>query len=123
MYIEILPNLNVTIQSKQGGKALYEKIIVPFGTNHYQVFNMLDLSCRDIYHKTFSNPSEYLNSKRRIRKWEKMEYGDDDNMKTKYKDFFKFVAKNHHILKVMYTVSNYANEAFIYEEEGVPDEE
>lgn len=119
MYIEILPNLNVTIQSKKGHKPLYEKIIVPFGTNTDQVYNMLDISCRDIYKHTFDKTSDYLNENRRVLNWKDIKYEGEENMKVKYKEFFDSIAKNHNILKIMYTISNYAKESLIFEEEGL----
>jgi hypothetical protein len=118
LYIEILLNLNVTIQSKKNDTPLYEKIIVPFGTNADQVYNMIDISCIDIYEYSFGNTEKFRNSKGRIKNWSKVEYKDQDNMKKKYHEFFNFVSINHNILKVMYTMSNYATDAFVNDQYG-----
>ncbi len=67
--VELLPGLAVTVQGRQySGKADFDKIVVPFGAHPDQVFNLLDIAARDVYHKFFESPSpSYLGSARRLR--------------------------------------------------------
>ncbi|ERP30702.1 hypothetical protein [Chitinivibrio alkaliphilus] len=66
LYVQILPNLSLTIQGKTKSKSYYEKILVPFGAYPDQVYHLLYMAARDIYYKHFDNPSIYLNSNRKL---------------------------------------------------------
>ena len=65
--IDVLPGLTVAVQGQTGGRAEFEKLLVPFGAHPDQVFNLLDLAARDIYHHYFEKPELYLGSARRLR--------------------------------------------------------
>jgi hypothetical protein len=99
LYIELLPNLSITVQSRKKGKPIFDKIIVPYGSNPDQIFNLLDIAARDIYGFVFSeNLHRYLANKNRLTSRlipEKLET----------KSLFEYVAKNQNSLKVLFAFS------------------
>ncbi len=99
LYIEILPNLSLTVQSRKKGKPLFDKIIVPYGANPDQIFNLLDIAARDIYTYIFSeNLHRYLANKNRLTSTQIPE-------KKVAKPVFEFVSKNQQSLKVLFSFS------------------
>lgn len=65
--IDMLPSFSITLQGKQRDKQQFEKILLPFGAHPDQVFNLLDLAARDIYHLFFEDSARlYLGDKRRL---------------------------------------------------------
>jgi hypothetical protein len=99
LYVELLPNLSITVQSRKKGKALFEKIIVPYGSNTDQVYNLLDITARDVYHYNFNgNKDLYLADKRRFR-------ASRSDQKKENEDIFDFVSKNQNELKILFTMS------------------
>ncbi len=65
LYIDLLPSMSITVQGRQHGRGLFEKILVPFGCSAEQVFNLLDVAARDIYWLFFDDPMYYLKNVRR----------------------------------------------------------
>jgi hypothetical protein len=109
LYVDLLPNLSITVQSRKNGKALFEKIIVPYGSNTDQIYNLLDIAARDIYHYSFNgNKNLYLADKRRFTKTITKE-------KERQKDIFDFVFKNQYELQILFTMSNNIWEAQEFE--------
>jgi hypothetical protein len=109
IYVDLLPNLSITVQSRKNGKALFEKIIVPYGSNTDQIYNLLDIAARDIYHYIFNgNKNLYLADKRRFTKTITKE-------KERQKDIFDFVFKNQYELQILFTMSNNIWEAQEFE--------
>ena len=101
MYIELLPNLSVTVQSRRGGgKALFEKVIMPYGINTGQIYNLLDITARDIYHLYFQCGTDYLADKRRCTKTR-------SEKKKLWKPVFDFLHHHHNELKILFTLSQY----------------
>ncbi|MFW5700455.1 MAG: PD-(D/E)XK nuclease family protein, partial [Cyclobacteriaceae bacterium] len=99
LYIEILANLTVTIQSKKHGKAIFDKIILPLGANSDQIFNLFDIAARDIYHYSFGdNVDGYLGNKRRLT-------STITEMKKNYLLFFKFIFNYSEIIKILFALS------------------
>lgn len=66
LHIEILPNFFITVHGKRNKSQQYEKILIPFGAHPDQVFSLLDIAARDIYHLHFENTELYLGNKRRL---------------------------------------------------------
>jgi hypothetical protein len=97
---ELLPNLSIAVQGYRGGRATFEKIVIPYGVNANQIFNMLDITARDIYKGHFSDDAnKYLNqNKRRIS-------AGGSERKQEVKLLFNFVAGHFDALKVFFTVS------------------
>lgn len=65
LYVQMLPNMFITVQGKKRSKKFYEKILIPFGAYPDQVYHMMDIAARGIYYKHFENPSIYLNNKKK----------------------------------------------------------
>ena len=100
LFVELLPNLSITVHSKINGKALFEKIIVPSGSNTDQIYNLLDIAARDVCHHIFNgNKDRYLADKRH----QKL---DHSKAKTKNRYIFDFVTKNHNELQILFTMSD-----------------
>jgi hypothetical protein len=96
--VEMLPSYSIAIQGKGPKQAKFEKILIPFGAHPDQVFNLIDIAARDIYHRHFSDPSLYLGSSRRLRK-------SRTDQKNLYKQLFTFMAKRRYELQVLLTLS------------------
>jgi hypothetical protein len=98
--VELLPNLSITVHSKINGKALFEKIIVPYGSNTDQIYNLLDIAARDVCHHIFNgNKDRYLADKRHQK-------SDRSEAKTKNRNIFDFVTKNQNELQILFTMSD-----------------
>jgi hypothetical protein len=111
LHIALLPNLSITVQSRKRGKPLFDKIIVPYGSNPDQIFNLLDIAARDIYGYVFSeNLHRYLANKNRLTSTIIPE-------KTKTKPLFEYIAKNQNSLKVLFSFSKNVWNAQKYEVE------
>jgi hypothetical protein len=66
LFVQLLSNFTITLQSKQSKKALFDKIIVPFGVHPDQIFNLIELTARDVYYYHFGSSTKlYLADKRR----------------------------------------------------------
>lgn len=101
MYIELLPNLSVTVQSRRGsGKALFEKIILPYGINTDQIYNLIDITARDIYHLYFQRGTDYLSGNKRCTKTR-------SEKKKHWEPVFDFLYHHHNELKILFTLSQY----------------
>lgn len=109
LFVELLPNLSITVQSRRKGKPLFEKIIVPYGANTDQIFNLLDIAARDIYHHCFSDKKDrYLADKRRLTSILTKE-------KEEIKYIFDYVSRNQNELKNLFTISKHIWQAQKYE--------
>jgi hypothetical protein len=109
LYVDLLPNLSITVQSRKNGKALFEKIIVPYGSNTDQIYNLLDIAARDVYHYNFNgNKDLYLADKRRLTETLTEE-------KERQKNIFDFVFENQNELQILFTMSNNIWEAQEFE--------
>lgn len=67
LHLGMLPGLAITLQGRSGGKAEFEKILLPFGAHPDQFFHLIDIAARDIYHLFFHDGSRYLGAKRKCR--------------------------------------------------------
>lgn len=99
LYVELLPNFSITVQSQKSGKAVFEKIIVPYGANADQCYNLLDIAARDIYYAHFGDQvARYLDAKRRLRTTESDE-------REALRSWFDFIAKHSDELKLLFLFS------------------
>ena len=95
LFIELLPNFTITVQSRRKAGAIFEKIIVPFGAHTDQIFNLLDIAARDIYHYHFgARIRRYLSDKRRLTK-------SITKQKKSNRYIFNFVYKYQHQLRTL----------------------
>ncbi len=108
--VDLLPNFTITISGVNNGNMFFEKIVMPFGVHVDQVYNMIDISARDIYH-ILPNTKHYLNSSRRMTVYE----GEE---KARHRQTFEFISRNSHALRVILLYSKYVwtAEKEIYEE-------
>ena len=114
LFIELLPNLSITVQSRKKGKPLFDKIIVPYGANTDQIYNLLYISARDVYYYHFSGKKNlYLGNKRRLTATLTKE-------KEELKTIFDFVSKNQNELKILFTMSKNIWEAKKFEWQESP---
>jgi hypothetical protein len=95
LHVNLLPNLTITITGKDAVGGLFEKVIVPFGCNAAQMFNLLDIASRDIYRLFFRKPALYLDTKRRRRVL--------SVEKTAHQAFFTFVCEYATALRLLFT--------------------
>lgn len=102
LLLELLPSLSIAVQGSRARKASFEKIVIPYGVNTDQIFNMLDITARDVcklHFETAVVPKNYLNPKsRRIS-------SVDSKRKQEVKPLFDFVAAHYDELKVLFAVS------------------
>ena len=97
--VELLPNLSVAVQGHRLGKATFSKIVVPYGVNADQIFNLLDIAARDIFKLHFRDRvSAYLNEEKRRTRSHKSE------KKREVKPLFDFVSSHCDALRVLFTV-------------------
>ena len=105
LYVELLPNFTITVQSRRKDSPLFEKIIVPFGVNTDQVFNLMDIAARDIYYFHFDdNVHLYLSDRRRLSV-------TISEQKKGLKYIFDYVFKHQYELKIILASSKYVVEA------------
>jgi hypothetical protein len=105
LFVELLPNLSVTVQSRKKNRPLFEKIIVPYGANVDQTFNLLDIAARDVYHSHFPNTTaRYLANKRRLTT-------TLTSTKKKMKPIFEYVSQNQYELRILLSASQYVWDA------------
>lgn len=110
LHIELLPSYSVAVQSRhKGGEATFEKMLVPFGAHPDQVFNLLDITARDIYHAKFAKPDEALSDNRRLTKTVSL-------MKQKHRELFRFLYTRRFELKVLFGVYSLLSPALGEEE-------
>jgi hypothetical protein len=103
--VELLPNLSITVQSRRKQRPLFEKIIVPYGTNIDQIYNLLDIAARDVYHYHFVNTTDrYLANKRRLT-------STLTPTKKALRPIFEFVFQHQYELKILLTASKYVWQA------------
>jgi len=108
LYIELLPNNSITVQSQRNNKPLFDKIIVPFGANADQIFNLFDITARDIYNYHFPRNSRYLPKKRRMTV-------SRTQMKEQFQELFEFAFKYQPELKILFGLLRSPWEAVNYE--------
>lgn len=97
--VELLPNLSVAVQGYRGGKASFSKIVVPYGVNADQIFNLLDIAARDIYRSHFRDrAAAYLNTEKRRTRTHK------SARKLEVKPIFDFVSAHCDSLRVLFSV-------------------
>ena len=99
VYVELLPNGSITVQGRGKNFALYEKVLVPYGSHPDQIFNLLDMAARDIYHFHFNDPAIYLGNRRRQRVTR-------SETKQKYLEVFDFIHRHRHQLQVLFMLSS-----------------
>ncbi len=96
--IDLLPNLTMTVRGDGSRKELFEKVIVPFGCNSGQLYNLIDLSAKDIYRQYFHNKDLYKVKMRR-----RTTLSDE---KLKHKALFTFVSEYATALQLLLTFSS-----------------
>jgi hypothetical protein len=98
--VELLPNLSVAVQGRRRRNASFSKIIVPYGVNADQIFNLLDIAARDIYTEHFGDRADiYLNSAKRRKQ------SHTCDRKRAVKPLFDYVSAHADALRVLFTVS------------------
>jgi hypothetical protein len=108
LFVELLPNLSITVQSRKKSKPIFEKIIVPYGANIDQIYNLFDIAARDVYHYHFVNTDRYLADKRRLT-------STVTPIQNEMQPIFKFVSQNQHELKILLAASRYVWQAQKFE--------
>lgn len=92
--IERLPKNTVTVQRINGGKPTFDKILIPFGAHPDQIFHLLDMAARYIYHHYFQDFRLYLNDKKKLTK-------TMTETKKKHKEILQFIHDNRYHLQVL----------------------
>jgi len=100
LLVELLPTLSVTVQGHRKGRASFEKIVIPYGVNTDQIFNLLDIAARDIYWAHFGDrATTYLNTNKRRLK------NGSTGRQQEVKPLIDFVSAHFEALRVLFTVS------------------
>ena len=94
--IGLLPNHTVTIERINGGKPTFERILIPFGANPDQIFHLLDMAARYIYHHYFqkSKLKLYLNDNKKLTK-------TVTETKKKHREILQFIHNNRYHIQVL----------------------
>jgi len=95
--IGLLPNRCVTVQGMKNSKAIFDKILIPFGVHPDQTFNLFDIAAREIYHAYFGENDEYikyLNNKKKLTKTVTPE-------RKRHLGILEFIHKNRYHLQVL----------------------
>nr|MEE4267835.1 hypothetical protein [Candidatus Krumholzibacteria bacterium] len=67
LYVGIMPNLSIALYNRKRGAQGFDKVLIPFGSNPDQIFNLMDFAARDIYQLHFGeNYRLYLGARRRL---------------------------------------------------------
>lgn len=98
LHVNLLPNLTVTITGRNSAGGLFEKVIVPFGCNADQMYNLLDIAARDIYIQFFRDASLYLDARRRKKV--------RSEIKLRHESFFNFVCSYATALRLLLTFTS-----------------
>jgi hypothetical protein len=98
LVIGLLPSYAVGLQSRYSKKkAKFEKLIVPFGAHSDQVFNLLDITARDIYRLVLAKPSVAVKQGR----WKRGKARRKANPPAS-RPFFDFLHKRQFELRVLF---------------------
>jgi PD-(D/E)XK nuclease superfamily protein len=99
IFIGVLPNLSIAVYSENNNKQQYDKLLIPFGSNPDQIYNLMDIAARDIYSLHFGKKSQlYLGNSRR------KTISTTENRKN-FKKLFDFIYRNSLELRVLYTIA------------------
>ncbi len=67
LYVSVSSNLSISLYNKAGKNSGFDKLWIPFGSNPDQLFNLIDLTSRDIYSLHFGeNYRNYLGGKKKL---------------------------------------------------------
>lgn len=113
MFVELLPNLSITVQSRKKNKALFDKIIVPFGANTDQIYNLIDIVAGDIYKYIFNG------TVKRYRSDKKRQTVTISEMRKGYKTLFDFIEKYRFPLLVLFSYLKKTKDAQVFEIEEI----
>ena len=105
LYVELLPNLSITVQSRKKGKSLFDKIIVPFGANTDQIYNLIDIVAGDIYRYVFTESVD------RYRANKKRQTVTVSDLRKTYKPLFDFIEKSRFSLTILFSFLKKTKEA------------
>lgn len=109
LHVELLPTLSITVQDQYHGRAVIDKIIVPYGARPNQIFNLLDIAARDICHLFFEGQVDLYLADRRRRRNRSAEQKAAEPL-------FEFVYKHANALKAMFALSSVVREAAKFEQ-------
>jgi len=109
LYLQMMPNLALTVQGKAKSKAYYEKILIPFGTIPDQVYHLMYIAAKDIYRKHFSDIDIYKNTNKKLTK---------SRLKSEKEiyELLNFIYEYNHYLQVMLTITKMVKKANKVEE-------
>ena len=98
--VQLLPTLSVAVQGHRKGRASFEKIVIPYGVNTDQIFNLLDIAAKDIYRNHFEGrATAYSNVRKRRAK------NRDCERKVEVKPLFDFTSQHYEALRVLFSVA------------------
>ncbi len=67
LYVGVMPNLSIALYGPRGRRRPFDKLLIPFGSNPDQIFNLMDFAARDIYQLHFgASYRSYLGKGRRL---------------------------------------------------------
>ncbi|MFW5781646.1 MAG: PD-(D/E)XK nuclease family protein [Bacteroidota bacterium] len=99
LFIGVLPNLSIAVYSEKNNKQQYDKLLIPFGSNPDQIYNLMDIAARDLYSLHFGkNYKLYLGNSRR------QTATVSENRKA-FRDLFDFIYRNKLELQVLFTLA------------------
>lgn len=100
LFVELLPSMSIAVQGKRSRKISFEKIVIPFGVNTDQIFNLLDITAKELYKAHFGgNASLYMNpNSKRIGALQ-------SKTKQLVRPVFEFTSAHFEALKVLFTIS------------------
>jgi len=95
LYVGVSPNLSIVIHDGKGGSGRFEKLLIPFGSNSDQIYNLMDYAARDIYPLFFgSNYKKYLGKT-------KNRTSNVLSIRSESEKLFKFIHENRQVIQVL----------------------
>ena len=104
LYVQVMPNLSITVQGKFKSKSSYGKILIPLGIHPDQVFHFMHIAARGVYYKHFQKPGNYLNNNKKFSKKRTV-------TKKNIEPLLGFLYDNKSILTILVSFSSIAREA------------
>lgn len=94
LFVELQASQSLAIQGRLRKQAHFEKFLIPFGSHPDQIFNLIDVAAREIFHGLFARPATKLGSSRRLRTTKTA-------AKKRYDSLFRFAHRRKYELQVL----------------------
>ncbi len=95
LLVGVQSNLSVVLQSRQRSRGKFDKLLIPFGSNADQIFNLMDMVARDVYALHFgARAGRHLTGTRRLT-------AQTREVREQARPFFQFIHDHRHELQML----------------------